>query len=367
MFLLGIALICSVYGVYGVYKATVGMAAGGALTNPTKFVVVQVLSIGLGIVAFVVFTIIDVDILGQNWRVLHIINIALLVLLIVFGQDDGTGNKSWIRFAGIGIQPSELIKIFYIIVAAKQMTYLKEYRDINSFWSLVQMALHFLVVFGAIIVVSSDLGSCTIIMLIFLAMMFVAGVKIYWFGIGFAAVAAAIPLLWTYFLKDYQKKRLVAPYDPTIDPDGYGITWQTTQSQLTLASGRLTGVEEGHRMTVFTGKHTDFIFAAIGENLGMIGCIVVLILLTILIIHIVRVGLHSSRTFDMIVCLGIAAAVTFQTFVNIGMCIGITPVIGITLPFFSYGGSSMVTMYIAMGIVSGIKYKLKPEHFTLSV
>ena len=95
MFLLGIALICSVYGVYGVYKATVGMAAGGALTNPTKFVVVQVFSIILGIVAFVVFTIIDVDILGQNWRVLHIINIALLVLLIVFGQDDGTGNKSW--------------------------------------------------------------------------------------------------------------------------------------------------------------------------------------------------------------------------------------------------------------------------------
>ena len=178
-------------------------------------------------------------------------------------------------------------------------------------------------------------------------------------------MAAAVPLLWNYFLKDYQKKRLIAPYDPSIDPDGWGITWQTTQSKLTLASGRLTGVEEGHRTTVFTGKHTDFIFSVVGENLGMIGCIVVIILLAIIIVHIVRIGLKSGRLFDMLICMGVASAMTFQAFINIGMCIGITPVIGITLPFFSYGGSSMVTMYGAMGLVSGVKYKLKPEHFSL--
>ena len=196
-------------------------------------------------------------------------------------------------------------------------------------------------------------------------MFFALGVRLYWFAAGGAAVAAAIPLLWNYFLKDYQKQRLIAPYDPSIDPDGWGITWQTTQSKMTLASGRLTGVEEGHTPSVFTGKHTDFIFSCVGENLGMIGCIVVILLLLILIIHCVRIGLKSGRTFDMLVCIGVAAAVTFQTFINIGMNIGITPVIGITLPFFSYGGSSMVTMFAAMGLVSGIKYKLKPEHFSL--
>ena len=93
--------------------------------------------------------------------------------------------------------------------------------------------------------------------------------------------------------------------------------------------------------------------------------IIVVILLSIIIIHIVRIGLKSGRLYDMLICMGVAAAMTFQTLINIGMCIGITPVIGITLPFFSYGGSSMVTMYIAMGLVSGIKYKLKPEHFSL--
>ncbi len=365
MFLLALCTVCSVFGVIVINMAVTGMTAGGALSNPTKFIVVQLFSMVLGIIMFFVLTILDADILGSQWKILVGINILLLVALVIFGQDDGTGNKSWIRFAGIGIQPSEVIKIIYIVVSAKQMTYIKDHGDINSFWSLVSMAAHFGLVFVAIVVVSSDLGSATIILFIFLAMMFAVGVKLYWFALGGAVVAAAVPLLWTYFLKDYQKQRLIAPYDPSIDPDGWGITWQTTQSKLTLASGRLTGVEEGHRATVFTGKHTDFIFSCVGENLGMIGCLVVMVLLGILIVHCVRIGLRSSRTFDMLICIGVAAAVAFQTFINIGMCIGITPVIGITLPFFSYGGSSMMTMYGAMGLISGVKYKLKPEHFSL--
>jgi rod shape determining protein RodA len=362
IFLLAVCLICSIYGTVMVHKAVLGMTAGGALTNPTKYVVVQIFSIILGIAAFVIFTVIDSDLLGDQWKLLCVINVLLLVALVIFGQDDGTGNKSWIRFAGIGIQPSEIIKVLYIVISAKQMTYLKEYKDINSFNSLVQMAGHCVVVFGMIMVASSDLGNAAILIAIFLIMLFALGVKLYWFAIGGAVVSAAIPLLWTYFLKDYQKKRLIAPYDPTIDPDGWGITWQTTQSKLTLASGRLTGVTEGHTPSVFTGKHTDFIFSCIGENLGMVGCLVVIILLMIIIIHCAYVGLHSGRTYDMLICVGVSAAVGVQTFINIGMCIGITPVIGITLPFFSYGGSSMFTMYAAMGLVSGTKFKPKPEH-----
>ena len=366
IFLLSICTLCAIFGIFMVDKAVVGMSIGGwDMAAPSKYIAVKTFSMFLGIGAFVLFTIIDADILGSQWKILCAVNVLLLVALVIFGQDDGTGNKSWIRFAGIGIQPSEVIKVLYIIIAAKQMTYIREHEDIDSFFSIVQMAGHFVIVFGMIIVVSSDLGSATIIMFIFLTMFFVLGVKLYWFALGAAAVAAAVPLLWNYFLKDYQKKRLIAPYDPSIDPDGWGITWQTTQSRLTLASGRLTGVDEGHRATVFTGKHTDFIFSCVGENLGMIGCIIVIILLMIIIVHIVRIGLKSGRLFDMLICIGVAAAMAFQTFINIGMCIGITPVIGITLPFFSYGGSSMVTMYGAMGLVSGVKYKLKPEHFSL--
>ena len=366
IFLLVICILCSIFGITMIEKAVTGMYEGGwNMSVPAKYLAVQIGSMILGIVAFVLFTVIDVDLVARQWKLLMLVDLVLLVALVLFGEDDGTGNSAWIRFAGIGVQPSEIIKVIYIIVAARQMTYLKEYKDINSFFSVVQMAAHFLLVFGSIVVVSSDLGSASIILGIFIVMFFALGVRLYWFAAGGAAVAAAIPLLWNYFLKDYQKKRLIAPYNPSIDPEGWGITWQTTQSKMTLASGRLTGVEEGHTPSVFTGKHTDFIFSCVGENLGMIGCIVVILLLMIIIIHCVRIGLKSGRTFDMLVCIGVAAAVTFQTFINIGMNIGITPVIGITLPFFSYGGSSMVTMFAAMGLVSGIKYKLKPEHFSL--
>ena len=366
IFLLVMCILCSIFGITMIEKAVTGMYEGGwNMSVPAKYLAVQIGSMILGIIAFVLFTVIDVDLVARQWKLLMLVDLVLLVALVLFGEDDGTGNSAWIRFAGIGVQPSEIIKVIYIIVAARQMTYLKEYKDINSFFSVVQMAAHFMLVFGSIVVVSSDLGSASIILGIFIVMFFALGVRLYWFAAGGAAVAAAIPLLWNYFLKDYQKQRLIAPYDPSIDPDGWGITWQTTQSKMTLASGRLTGVEEGHTPSVFTSKHTDFIFSCVGENLGMIGCIVVILLLMILIIHCVRVGLKSGRTFDMLVCIGVAAAVTFQTFINIGMNIGITPVIGITLPFFSYGGSSMVTMFAAMGLVSGIKYKLKPEHFSL--
>ena len=365
MFLLGICIVSALFGTAMVYRAATGMVASGADLDPTKLVVVQLFSMFLGIVAFVVLTVIDADLLASQWKWLFVIDALLLVALVVFGVEDNTGNKSWIRFAGIGIQPSEVIKVIYIIVCAKQMTWLKEYRDINSVLSVAEMAGHFVIVFGLIVVVSSDLGSAAIILLIFLTMFYAIGVRLYWFALGGAAVAAAIPLLWTYFLKDYQKKRLIAPYDPSIDPDGWGITWQTTQSKLTLASGRLTGVDAEHRATVFTGKHTDFIFSCVGEEFGMIGCIIVIILLLIIMVHIFRVGLKAGRTYDMLICIGVGSAVAFQTFINIGMCIGITPVIGITLPFFSYGGSSMVTMFAAMGLVSGVKFKLKPELFSI--
>ena len=365
IFLLVMCTVCAIYGTFMVHRAVVAMTAGGWLSNPAKFVIVQLFSMFLGIFFFVIMTIIDSDLLGQQWKIMYILIFALLVALVVLGEDDGTGNKAWIRFAGIGIQPSEIIKVLYIIIAAKQMAYLKEHSDINSLWSVIQMAGNCVIVFGLIVVVSSDLGSASILLVIFLVMLFCLGVKLYWFALGGAAVAAAIPVLWTKFLQQYQKDRLLSPYDPSIDPDGWGISWQTTQSKLTLASGRLTGADAEHTRTVFTGKHTDFIFSTTGETLGMLGCIVIIILLSIIIIHCARVGLHCGRTYDMLLCMGVAGSLAAQMFINIGMCIGITPVIGITLPFFSYGGSSMATMYAAVGIVSGVKFKPKPQHNAL--
>ena len=363
MFLFTMSVICAVYGIIVIASATQSYANGSA-----QYVIVQTLALGLGVLLFIAMTVIDVDIFAQHWAWLYGLSAALLISLIFFGAQSDTGNNGWLRFFGIGIQPTEIVKIAFIIVMAKQLSYLKEYKNLNSVTSIAQIVVHFVLMFGLILVTAQDLGSALVYFFIFAVMLFVAGVRIYWFIIGLAALAGMVPILWTYFLEDYQKDRILAPYDSSIDPDNTGINWQQNQSKIALASGQLTGTGLGEgtqsQSTAIPGKHTDFIFAVVGEELGMIGACLVLLLLMIIVIRCIQVGLRSGNTMSMLVCFGVAATVVFQTFENVSMCIGIAPVIGITLPFFSYGGSSIVTLFAAMGIVSGVKKRSRPEWLT---
>lgn len=364
MFLFTMSVICAAYGIIVIASATQSYANGSA-----QYVIVQTLALGLGVLLFIAMTVIDVDIFAQHWAWLYGLSAALLISLIFFGAQSDTGNNGWLRFFGIGIQPTEIVKIAFIIVMAKQLSYLKEYKNLNSVTSIAQIVVHFVLMFGLILVTAQDLGSALVYFFIFAVMLFVAGVRIYWFIIGLAALAGMVPILWTHFLEDYQKDRILAPYDSSIDPDNTGINWQQNQSKIALASGQLTGTGLGEgtqsQSTAIPGKHTDFIFAVVGEELGMIGACLVLLLLMIIVIRCIQVGLRSGNTMSMLVCFGVAATVIFQTFENVSMCIGIAPVIGITLPFFSYGGSSLFSMFAAMGLVSGIKYRPKPTRASL--
>lgn len=364
MFLFTVSVICAVYGIIVISSATKSYENGSA-----QFVIVQTLALFLGILLFIVMTIIDVDIFAQHWTWLYGLSALLLLSLIPFGAVSDTGNNGWLRFFGIGIQPTEIVKLAYIIVLAKQLAYLKEYKNLNSVTSIAQIVGHFILMFGLILVTAQDLGSALVYFFIFAVMLFVAGVKIYWFIMGAAAIACMVPIFWTYFLEDYQRNRILAPYDSSIDPDNTGINWQQNQSKIALASGQLTGTGLGEgtqsQSNAIPGKHTDFIFAVIGEELGLIGACLVLLLLMIIVVRCIQIGLRSGNTTSMLVCFGVAATVVFQTFENVGMCIGIAPVVGITLPFFSYGGSSLFSMFAAMGLVSGIKYRPKPTRASL--
>ena len=327
----------------------------------TRYVVVQGFAMLLGIAAFVVFTVIDPDLIAYKWVYLTIFNVLFIVGLIFFGKGDEVGSRAWYRFAGIGVQPSEIVKVIFIVLLAKQVSNYKEQRTLNKFPSIIKLGLHWFLYFALIAVIPNDLGSALIFLAIFVIMLICAGIAWYWM----AAVAAMVPLFWNFLLKDYQKKRILAPYIPdVVDPTGQGITWQTNHCKDALASGRWTGVgfgEGSFAQSSYNARHTDCIFASIGEELGMIACIAIIVLLSIIIIRCCVIGLRSGSPFGMLICFGVAAALAFQTFVNIGMCIGITPVVGITLPFFSYGGSSIVAMYAAVGLVSGVKYRPKPR------
>lgn len=179
MFLLVMAILCAVFGIVVISSAT-------ASYDSPKYVIVQTASLFLGIFAFVVMTILDIDILADKWLLLCVFNVVFLLLLIPFGVSDNTGNTGWLRFFGIGIQPTEVIKITFIIILAKQISYLKEHHDLSSPLSAVQLAVHFILIFGLILVVSSDLGSALIFFFIFLVMLFAAGFALHWFAIGFA-------------------------------------------------------------------------------------------------------------------------------------------------------------------------------------
>lgn len=364
MTLFGLCMFCSLAGLIVISSATANSAEGSA-----QYVLIQSLAILIGVALFILFTVIDVDVIADKWPLLAIVAIGLLLILIPFGHDDGTGNKSWLRFLGIGIQPSEIVKVIFIVTLSKHISYLKEFRNLNHVVSILQLAFHFLVPFGLVVVISGDLGSALIFLFIFLVLLFSAGVALYWFVIGAAGVAGAIPLLWDHVLRADQIERIRAPYDPSIDPTGNGVLYQARQSRMALASGQLfgTGLFQGPQTQsrAVPAQQTDFIFAVIGEELGMLGCYAVIVLLLLIIIRCVTVGLRSRSTMSMLVCFGVAATILFQSFINIGMCTGLTPVIGLTLPFFSYGGSSIFSLFAAVGLVSGVRFRPKPERFRL--
>lgn len=361
MVLFLLCLISSIFGLVAISTAT-------ASFDTPRYVIVQTIGLLMGIVLYIVFTVIDIDIFADKWAILLVFSVLLeLTLLTPLGYADNTGNRAWLRLGPIGIQPTEVMKVLFIIILAKQLTYLKTYRDLNSPTSVLQLLLHCAFILGLIFVVSRDMGSALVFLFIFIIMLYAAGLRFYWFIVGLAAIAAVTPLFWTRVLNQRYRDRILAPFDNTIDPNGTGIRWQSNQSKIALANGQLTGTGLGNgsqtQSELLPAKQTDFIFSVIGEELGLIACVIVFLLLLIIIFRCIWVGAKSGDTLSMLVCFGVAGSLIFQTFENIGMCIGVAPVIGITLPFFSYGGSSVFATFAAVGLVSGIKYRPKPHKF----
>ena len=361
VFLMLLCLVSSILGLL-LISSVLSRSEGGEVT-------VQTIALILGFFLFIAFTYIDIDIIADKLVFLIVFSALFLATLQIWGVGmEETGNRSWLRFFGIGIQPAEVTKITFIIIVAKLIANHKERKSLNSFMSLLQIILVFLLFFGLIVVISQDFGSALVYLFILVAMLFLGGVKLRWFALGAAVVAVISPLVYNNFFSQLQKDRIRAPFVPEIvDPNRIGVLWQPDKSVQAIMSGGFQGQGLGKgRLTqsgVIFAQHTDFIFSAAGEELGFVGCILIVLLLTAMIIRCIYVGVKSNDSLGVLVCSGIAAMLIAQMLENIGMCLGILPVIGITLPFFSYGGSSLVTSFAAAGIVSGIKMRPKPVRY----
>lgn len=364
MFLLVLCIITNIYGLVLVYSATRFNATYHSL--PMK----QAIAMGIGIVVFIICNYIDLEILMEKWKLIFVLSSLFILSLVPLGTGY-QGNKNWLEFSWLpfSITPAEIVKVFFVMLLAKQLVHLqkRDKNDLSRVRSVVQLVIHLAWFCGLIFVVSGDAGSALVYVAIFVIMCWIAGLKKRWFFIGALAMAGGGVALWHYLPPDnYWIMRIRVVLDHTLDPMNKG--WNQTRSLLAIRSGGLTG--EGYLQGILTQnpsknylpeRYTDFIFSTCAEELGMVGCILLLVLLAAIILRCLYVGLTARSAFSALVAMGYGGMLIFQVILNVGMCLFVLPVVGIPLPFISYGGSSLITLYAAMGFVSGIKMRSLPS------
>ena len=324
-----------------------------------RYVIIQIGAAMIGVFLYAMISSVDTEFFSEHRTALVVFNTMLLLLLIPFGTDNGSGNRSWLDFPliPVNIQPAEICKITYILIMASVMA--SHQNGLSKPRSVFHMVFHLVLLVGLNMALSRDAGVSLIFVFIFIGMAFAGGVSMLWFLLAAGVIAVLAPIAWNYVMDDYQKIRLEALWNPDIDPHGWGVRYQAEQGLRSLTGGGLMGqgLFNGNRTQTpdaLFAQHTDFIFDAIGEELGYVGCALVLVLLISIIARCIYVGTRSQDYMRRLACFGAASALIFQIVSNVGMCLGITPVIGLTLPFVSYGGSSIVSLYAMLGLVSGV-------------
>ena len=352
------------FGVLMVTSATRNEAIeSGDLISRDCLVMILAASVGMIIGIFISF--LDYDAVVGLAPFIGGFCLLLMLSLFIFGEgtEDRPDAICWIPIIKtdsftVNFQPSELVKIGFMVTFTAHIEAVKD--NINSLKNVVLLAVHALIPIG-IIILTDDLGSAIVFALMFVGMMFVAGVKMRYFAVAFGAIIAFVPLLWTQFLASFHKRRILAIYYPdALSPDVYrDVVYQQQRGLNAIGSGRFWG--DG----LFKGTYTqsaagvpvnesDMVFTVIGEELGFVGCIALLTVMALIIARIVRVGKMSRNLTGSLLCFGAAFMIGAQTVINIGMCLMLLPSIGITLPFVSAGGSSNLCVYFAVGIVMSV-------------
>ncbi len=352
IFLLVLCLVVSGFGIVCIASAT----SADKFDGNFRYIAVQLAATFLGVVMYALVSSLDIEFLSEHRTAMVIFNCFLLLLLITpLGTDNNTGNRSWLDLPIINIQPAEICKITYIIIMASVMA--SHQNRISHPVSVIHMCFHLFLLVGLNMAVSRDAGVSLIFVFIFIGMAFAGGVSLWWFVLAIAGIAVCFPILWP-LLDTYQQNRIRILFDDTIDPQGINERYHYKMNLQSLTGGGLTGqgLFNGNRTQAGSlfAEHTDYIFSSIGEELGFFGCVAVMLMEMAIIARCIYVGVKCQDYMRKLICFGAASALMFQVMINVGMCIGAMPVIGLTLPLISYGGSSVVTIYAMLGLVSGV-------------
>jgi rod shape determining protein RodA len=310
---------------------------------------------GIALIAFVVTTAFDYKWLKTFAWPLYALQIGLLILTLGIGHGVG-GSSRWISFGPFDFQFSELAKILMIVVLANYLGARQaRLRSVTAILgACVLVGPPFLLV-----MLQPDLGSSLVLLAILGGMLFMSGASLRWLGFLGGVAGAAIPLIWTYVLRDYQKQRLSAFLNPATDTQGAGF--QLYQSQIAVGSGGLLGKgltnSSQNQLSLLPVQESDFVAAIYLEELGFIGALVLLILFAALLWRLLVSGWRSKDPFGMMFASGLASMILFQLVVNLGMVVGIMPITGIPLPFISHGGASLISLAVGLGIVQSINIR----------
>lgn len=325
----------------------------------SKFVMQLAMTV-VGLVAIMVIVHLDYRIFVQRYsKILFFASIGLLGITLLLGVTGANGtetsNKSWLTIIKIGsrsfmIQPSEFVKVAFIITFSRHLSAVKG--SINKIKTLIPLAVHAMSIIG-LILLSGDLGVALVYMGIVAIMLAFAGLS-KWYFIGAAGVVAlAFPFLWE-FLSEYQRMRILVGFQPELDPTGYGMQPLLSLDAISAGGFFGRGINSGGFYEILPASHTDFIFSTYCEMFGFIGALIFIAILVALVLRMINIAKSCRNEVGSFICVGIAAMFIIQSVINIGMCLAMMPVVGITLPFMSAGGSSMLALYLAVGLVHAI-------------
>jgi len=332
-----------------------GLVTMNSFTGDENFFTRQLLWIGISLVVFFFFSFVDIRFVKRTNVIMTLygIGVALLLSLFVIGSTI-KGATSWINLGAFSLQPSDPMKIILILLLAKYFS--RRHMEIKNPKHIIVSGVYFLIPF-ALIFMQPDFGSAAILFMVWFGIVVVAGISKKHLALILGAITLTAAAMWMFVLQPYQQDRILSFLDPLADIQGTG--YNAYQSTIAVGSGQLVGKGVGFgtqsRLKFLPEYQTDFIFAAFAEEWGFVGSILLLLLVSVVVWRILRIANLAATNFETLFAVGFAIMIMSHVLINVGMNIGLLPVTGITLPFLSYGGSHLLTLFAGLGMLMSMR------------
>lgn len=345
------AILLTVFGLISLYSSSLALED---FVNFQK----QLAFFAVSIILVILFSCLDLRFLRLNsYLVLTLYFLSLLSLLgLFFLGTEIRGVKGWYRLGPFSLDPVPLAAIILIIVLSKYFS--TRHVEIKRFQPIIASGLYTLLPF-LLVLLQPDLGSSLLLVAVWLGVIIFSGIKLKHFLILTLLFLVIFCLGWKFWLKDYQRQRILSFLNPQIDKKG--VSWSVNQARIAIGSGGFwgQGIGQGSQTQYgfLTEPQTDFIFAAIAEEIGFLGSFLLFGAFLFLFWRVIKIAFRAQNNFSRLFATGFASLLLAQSFINIGMCLGLLPVIGIPLPFVSYGGSQLLAFYIGLGVLMSLERK----------